>query len=292
MLKGLAKSFRTLHLCCLVSIHFVPATAVAVDDLSIIQFIPNYLSIDYGLDNDHGKSTFFFANLGLTTKDRLIFGVGKQEETVSGSDETLDNRTYLLGYNYLPYALAQIGAEYEFWGDNDKVAIDSFRINLAVSVQKFAIVVTPEFRRIKVDNDSQCDEDIDSRSAKIDLSLEVSEKYTINTSYVSFDYSDNLTELGNCVLVSERLEIESRIDSVANDEELTVGFDYFENTVTYGVELSTAKTALFSQDSKTLTLVASTDRYDDWTLTARAGATENTDGSSTLFITGTVTYYW
>ncbi len=292
MVKGLSINFRTACLCCLISTQFIPPTVCADDDLSIVQFIPNYLSIDYGLDNDHGRSTFIFANLGLTARDRLLFGVGKQEETVSRSEEALDNKTYLLGYNYLPYSLAQIGIEYEFWGDNDKVTTDSLRITLAINVAKFAVVLTPEFRKIKVNNDSQCDEDIDSRSTRIDLSLEISEQYSVRTSFASFNYSGNLAELGNCVSNAERLEIVSRIDSVANDKEVSVGLDYFDNTETYGAVLSQSRTALLSQDSKTLSLSASTDRFDDWTLTVAAGATENIDDSSTLFVTGTITYYW
>jgi len=292
MAKGLLIFLRTFVVYWLFLIQFIPATVLAEDDLSIFQYIPNYLSVDYGLDNDHGKDMFVFANLGLTLKDRLLFAVGRQTETVSRSEETLDNKTYLLGYNYLPYSLIQIGVEYEYWGDSDKVTIDSFRAVLAFNAGKFAIRVTPEFRKIKVNNQSGCDEDIDSGSARIDLSIDVDEKYSLNTSYVSYDYSNNLTELGNCVASSEQLEVESRIDSVADDTQIAVGLDHYSDDETFGTSLSQAKTALFSEKYETLSFYASTDRYDDWTLTATTGITKNTDDSSTMFIKGTITYYW
>ena len=292
MVKVLSITCRIACLGWLISIQFIPETVFADDDLSIIQYIPNYLSIDYGLDNDHGRDTFVFANLGLTLKDRVIFGIGEQTEKVSQSEETLDNKTYLLGYNYFPYSVTQIGAEYEFWGDRDKVTIDSFRVVLAVNTGSFAITVTPELRKIKVSNDSQCDESIDSDSVKVDLSVDLDDNYTLNTSYISYDYGSNLTELGSCVDNSEKLEIESRIDSVANDRQIALGLDFYDDTGTYGVSLSKSKTALYSLDSKSLSFYASTDQFDDWSLTATIGITENTDDSSTMFATGTITYYW
>lgn len=292
MVKDLSISLRVIVIFWLISVQSIPAPVLADDDLSILQYIPNYLSIDYGLDNDHGQDMFIFANLGLTLKDRVLFGIGRQTETVSRSEETLDNKTYLLGYTYLPYSFTQIGLEYEYWGDTDKVTVDSFRLVLAFNFGNFAITVTPEFRKIKANNQSQCDEDIDSGSARINLSIDVGQNYTVNTSYVSYDYSDNLTELGNCVSSAEQLEVESRIDSVADDTQVAVGLDYYSGDDSYGASIFQAKTALFSQKYETLSFYASTDRFDDWTLTATTGVIENTDDSSTLFITGTVTYYW
>ena len=292
MAKRFSKYFRFIGICWIITIQITPSTAFALDDLSVIQYIPNYLSVDYGRDNDNGRSTFIYANLGLSLSDRLIVGAGEQLETVSRSDESLNNKTYLLGYSYVPSYQAQAGAEYEFWGDRDKVTIDSFRAVLAFNAGKFAITVTPEFRKLKISNDSQCDEDIDSGAAKIDFSVDVHEDYTLNLGYVAYDYSNNLTQLAECVASSEKLEIESRIDSVANDTVLTLGLDFYRNTESYGGYLMRSKTALNFEISRTLSLYASTDRFDDWTLTVTAGVTENLDNSTTTFLSGTATYYW
>jgi len=292
MANGLSKFFRLVGLYWIIIIQITPSTVFAEDDLSIIQYTPNYVSIDYGFDNDHGRDRYIFANLGISLRDRVILGVGDETQTVSRSEESLANKTYLLGYNYIPHYQAQFGAEYEFWGDRDKVTVDSFRVFLAFNAGPFSIAVTPEFRKIKVNNDSDCDEDIDSGSARIDLSFDIFKNYSFSLGYVSYDYSNNLTDLSSCVATSERLTVESRIDSVANDNQLTLGLDYYRKSEAYGGNYTQSKTALKSEKSRTLSFYASTDRLDDWTLTATTGVTENLDDSTTLFISGTVTYYW
>jgi len=292
MAISLPNNSRVTGLVWIITIQFMPSTAAAVDDLSIVQYIPNYVTLDYGRDNDDGRSTFLYANLGITLKDRLLVGMGTQVETVAQSEEALDNKNYLLGYSYLPSYRSQVGGEYEYWGDSAKVTINSMRAVLAFNAGKFAITVTPEFRQIKVNNDSQCEKSIDSSAAKIDLSFDVSEEYTFNVGYVAYDYSNNLTTLVECVSNAERLEIQSRIESVANDTESTIGLDYYRNNETFGFSLTRSKSALNFIKTRSLSIYVSTDRFDDWTLTATTGISENLDDSTTSFVSGTITYYW
>lgn len=268
------------------------SSASAQDDLSVIHYIPDFVSFDYGLDNDHGRSTFIFANLGITNEDRLLLGIGDQLETVSGSEEDLDNETYLLGYSYLPSYEKQFSVEYEHWGDSAKVTVNTLRAVLGFNAGFFAITVTPEYRQINVKNDSQCDDQIDSGSARIALSVDLNPEYTFNVSYVSYDYSNNLTALGDCVSNAETLEVQSRIDSVSDDNQLSLGLDYYQDSESYGGSLLRSKTALSGLRSSVLSVYASTDRYDDWSLTVTTGIIENTDDSTTLFLNGGATYYW
>ena len=276
------------------SVFFISSSNVASaqDDLSVLHYVPNFLSLDYSKDNDHGKAFFLYANLGITTEDRLLLGIGKQDETVTGSEENLDNKTFLLGYNYMPHYRSQIGAEYERWGDSSKVDIDSLRIVLAFNTGDFAVTVTPEYRKINVNNSSSCDETIESGSARIDLSIDLSSEYSLNAGYVSYDYNNNLTEMANCVSNSEQLSVESRIDSVANDREVSIGLDYYIDSETYGGSFLQAKTALNNLSYRSLSFFASTDKFDDWTLRISSSISKNTDDSSTITVSGSITYYW
>jgi len=270
----------------------LPGTVSAEDDLSILQYVPNIITVDYGLDNDHGRDFFLNTNLGIRLRERLILGLGKQKERVTPSNEDLENRTYLAGYHYLPTYQSKIGAEYENWGDSDKATVDSIRVILAFNAGKFAITVTPEYRSIVIKNNSGCDDEIDSSSAKIELSADVRDDFSLNLSYVSYDYSNNLTQLGSCVSGSEVLDVDSRIDSVADETQESLGGDYYDSTETYGINFSRARTALSHISTKSISAYASTDQFSDWTLMITGGTRENLDQSTTLFIVGSVTYYW
>lgn len=292
MVQRLLQSYRIFPLIWLLLIQIPLNLALAQDDLTVVNYIPNFATVNYSRDNDHGRSTFVQANLGVTLKDRLLLGVGEDVQTISGSEENLDNKTYLLGYSYIPNSRMQIGAEYEHWGDSSKVTVDTIRVVLAFGRGDFAVTITPEYRKINVDNDSQCDTDIYSGSANIDLIIDVNPELSFNIGYVAYEYSNNLTELGACVDNAEQFEVESRIESVADDSLTYVGLDYYLDTETYGGSVSQSETALYGLNTRTLSAYVSTDRYDDWTLTATAGITDNTDDSTTMFLTGTITYYW
>lgn len=285
-------SYRLSAIGWFVFMQFFPSKLPAQDDLTIFQYIPDIVTLNYSRDNDHGRETFVMANFGLTLKDRLIIGVGEQTETVTRSEEALDNETYQLGYTYLAQSDSNYGVEYEHWGDNSKVTTDSLKLIFSYNFGKYAVSVTPQYQIIEISNDSQCDEAIYSRSARADLSVDFNPEFTFLFGYAAFDYSDNLSEIIDCVATSEALGVESRVESVANDSEVTVGLDYYVDTETYGVSATHANTALNSLVSRTVAVYASTDKFDDWTLTATAGITENTDDSTTLFMSGTVTYYW
>lgn len=292
MVHCFLQSYRILPLIWLFLIQ-IPLIPTAVgDDLTVFNYVPNFLTVDYSRDNDHGRSTYVSANLGLTYKDRLLVGIGEDVQTLSGSEEDLDNKTYLLGYSYIPGSRMQFGAEYERWGDSSKVTVDTIRLNLAFRGENFAVLVTPDYRKINVDNESQCDTNIYSHSVSVGLIIDINSELSFNIGHVPYKYSDNLTELGDCVDNAEELEVKSRIDSVADDSLTYVGLDYYLDSETYGANASQSETALFGLNSKTLSVYVSTDRYDDWTLTATAGITDNTDDSTSTFITGTVTYYW
>ena len=268
------------------------ASLSAQDDLSIIQYIPDFVTLNYVRDNDHGVDTFIYANLGLTMEDRLIVGVGEQTETVTRSEEELDNKTYLIGYTYFPHNRANYGIEYEHWGDSAKVTTDSLSAVLSFNFGTYALSLNPKYRIIDVTNESQCEESIYSSSVKVDLGVDFNPDFTFTLGYAAYDYSDNLDEIVNCVSNVESLLVESRVESVANDSEVSVSLDYYLDDETYGISAAHGNTALNNLVSKTISLYVSSDRLDDWTLTATTGITENTDDSTTLFLGMTITYYW
>lgn len=286
------RSFQILSIFWLVAVQLSVEPVFAEDDLSIVHYIPNIISLDYGIDSDEGRDFYLHGNLSIKPRHRLLVGMGSQEDTVSGSEEGLKNSSYLLGYShYLSYN-TQLSAEYEHWGDSSKVTRDSLRANLSFNAEHFSIVVSPEFRKIKVNNDSQCDKEIDSGSAQIRLSVDVSERYTVNVAYVSYDYSENLTKLPDCVDAGEVLLVESRIENVADDSQRSLGIDYFRGTETYGFDYTTADSAISSGNSKIYSFYASTDQYDDWSFTVTASIIKNYDKSTTRGLTGSATYYW
>ena len=264
----------------------------AADDLSITPYIPNILSINYGIDSDEGRNTFLYTNLNLKPRHRLSLGVGSQDETVTRSEEELDSNTYLVGYSYYKHQGLQVGAEYENWGEKDKITTDTYSVFISFSVDMLSVSISPQYRDITVYTESQCSGNIDSNALKIDLDLYPADSWSVSASYTSYDYSKNRSRLLGCVDQSELFLIVARLQTVAYDYQSAIGFEYYQDTETYGIQWSQAESAIDASITHGMYTYVSSDALDDWSITFTLGRQENFDKSTTDFLQGALTYYW
>jgi hypothetical protein len=287
-----SKLLRVIITSWLVISHVFSHSAVAEDDLSIIEYVPNVFSLDYGTNSDEGRNIYVYSNFAVALQHRIVLAIGDQEETLSISTERIENDTYLLGYAYQSFHSLQGGAEYEYWGNSAAVTSNSYRFHVAYDAGNFGVILTPEFRQIKINANSQCNGDIDSGAIKLHIKYNFIDNLTINTSYTSFDYSGNLTKLGECVPTEQFVVVTSRMQSVADDKAVSAGIDYYWDTETFGIGYYWAKSAIVTSQTRVISLYGSTDRFGDWSITLSGGVQENLDNSMTEFLTGSLTYYW
>ena len=264
------------------------------DDLTIVpSFIPNYFSADYGIDSDHGHSLYLFSNLAVANQHRVSIGYGAHEDTVSGSLEELDTRTYMLGYNYNLQQAIQVGAEYEFWGDNSKITTNRYSFFVSLHLDKVSFSITPQIEDIKVyTSSSNCSGSLDSKAVALEMIFYPDTRWSLNTGYTSYDYSQNYNDLLNCVDIVELPLIISRLQTVADDNEISIGLDYYIESETYGINWLRIESAVDDSSTYVTSAYATTDVFDDWSVTATFGVQENFDNTTTKFIHGTLGYYW
>jgi len=262
------------------------------DDLSIIPYVPNILSINYNIDSNDGRDVFLYTNLGLKPRHRLSLGLGEQNETVSESEEGLNSNTYLAGYSYYSDKGLQFGAEYENWGEKDKITTDTLSVFASFKIDMVSVAISPQFRNITVYTNSQCSGEIDSNALKINLDLYPSESWSVSAAYTSFDYSKNRSRLLSCVDPGELSLVIARLQLVAYDNQRTLGFEYYQDTETYGFQWSQSESAIDAAIVHGINAYMSTDALEDWSITVTIGIQENYDDSTTQSLQGTLTYYW
>jgi hypothetical protein len=267
------------------------AVPAAADDLSVIPYLPNFVSADYGIDSDDGDNLFLFANLRLVARQRLSLGYGRYEDTVSGSREELDSTTYLLGYSYRSQRQIQYGAEYEYWGDSDRITTDTLSVYVSMNMKSWSLSVTPQIRRIDVYSDTNCGGSIDNSAVALDVSYYANTNWSVGGGYTSYDYHD-YDELLNCDDLDENALIVSRLQTVADDNQWSISADYFFDTESVGMNWLRNESAIDGSLTKVISLYVTTDRFSDWTITLTMGRQENLDNTTTEFLNGTVGYYW
>ena len=262
------------------------------DDLSIVPYIPNILNVSYGVDSDDGQNSYLYTNLGVLKNHRISFGYGLQDETVSTSEEELDSTTYLVGYSYYSERRFQLGAEYEKWGETDKIITETYSVSISFNIAMLSVSVSPQFRNITVYTNSQCSGDIDSEALEVELGLFPSDSWSLSASYSSYDYSQNRTRLLSCVDPAELYLVVARLQTVAFDNQRSLGFEYYLDTETYGLKWAQDESAIDGEVTRGIQTYLTTDALNDWSITVLLGAQENIDNSTTRFIQGTLTYYW
>lgn len=277
----------------LIYLQFVSQYAVA-DDLSIapIFYVPNLLNIDYGVDSDESRDFFVFTNLALTPEHRISAGYGRHDEIVRGSLEELDTNTYVAGYTYYSKNNYRLGADYEHWGDEGKITTDTLSVFLALDISDFIFTISPQYRQIEIITESNCSGSLDNTALAMDAKYFLNKNWAFNAGYATFDYSEKRDELLGCVEPEEIPFLVARLKSVADDNQVLLGINFYINTETFSLDWARSESAIDGDMTYVTTFYAATDVFDDWTLALTLGTQENYDDTTTDFIKGSVTYYW
>lgn len=262
------------------------------DDLSIVPYLPNYFSADYGTDSDHDRSLYLFGNFALANQHRLSLGYGRYNDKLAGSQEELKTDTLSVGYSYSTQSNSQYGAQYEHWGDPDRITTDTASVYGSLTIGKWTFSVTPELRKIDVANASGCDGGIDSRAVTLDAVIYPNNQWTFNASYKAYDYRQDYAELINCVGIAELPLVISRLQTVADDSQISIGVDYNFADETIGINRLQIDSAVDDSSADISSIYVTSDLFVDWSITLTLARQNNFDQTSTNSIHATVGYYW
>jgi len=277
----------------LISIQSVAQIALA-DDLSITPalYIPNLVNVDYGIDSEESRDFFLFTNLAFTPKHRISAGYGEHDEIVRGSLEELDTNTYVLGYAYYSNLNFRLGADYEHWGDENKMTTDTLSVFISLDISNFIFTVSSRYRQIEIVTESNCSGNLDNTALAADAKYFLNRNWAFTAGYATFDYSNDRDELLGCVAPEEIPFLVARLKSVADDNQVLLGVNFYINTETFSLDWARIESAIDGDMTYVTTAYAATDVFDDWTLALTLGTQENYDDTTTDFIKGSVTYYW
>ena len=264
------------------------------DDLSITPtfYIPNLVNIDYGIDSEESRDFFIFTNLAITPQHRISAGYGQHDEIVRGSLEELDTNTYVLGYVYYSSTNFRLGADFEHWGDENKLTTDTFSLFISLDISDFVLTVSPQYRQIEIFTESNCSGNLDNSALAMDAKYFLNRNWAFTAGYATFDYSDDRDDLLGCVAPEEIPFLVARLKSVADDNQVLLGVNFYFNTETYSLDWARIESSIDGDMTYVTTAYAATDVFDDWTLALTLGTQENYDDTTTNFIKGSVTYYW
>lgn len=270
----------------------VPQPAVA-DDLSIAPpYIPNLINLEYGADSNEGRDFFLFTSLSFAPGHRFSLSYGDRDETVSGTLEALDTNTYAAGYAIHSYRKYRLGIDFEHWGDENKITTDTGSVFLALDLYDFTFTFSPQYRRIDVFTDTNCSGSIDNTALAVDVKYYPNKFLGFSAAYVTFDYSEERDSLLGCAESEDIPFLVGRLKSVADDNQLLFGINFFFNTETYALDWARVESAIDADTSYILTAYIATDWFDEWTLGLTVGTQDNYDDTTTNFVKGAVTYYW
>ncbi|WP_455366802.1 hypothetical protein [Kaarinaea lacus] len=267
--------------------------SVLADDLSITApYIPNLINIEYGGDSDDGRDLFLFTNLAVAPGHRLSLTYGYRDETVRDTQEALDTNTYAAGYAYHSIKQYRLGFDFEHWGEENKITTDTVSAFLAFDVYDFVFTVSPQYRQIDVFTDADCNGSIDNTAIVFDTKYYPNRYLGFSAAYVTFDYSKERDTLLGCAESEDIPFIVGRLKTVADDNQMLLGINFFMDTETYSLDWARVESAIDGDTTYILTAYVATDRLDEWTLALTIGTQDNYDDTTTDFIKGSVTYYW
>ena len=266
---------------------------VFADDLTITApYIPNLLNVEYGIDSDEGRDLYLFTSIAIAPGQRIFLGYGNRDETVRGTLEALDTNTYTAGYAFHSNRKFRLGIDFEHWGDENKITTDTGSVFLALDYYDFTFTVSPQYRQIEVFSDTNCSGTIDNTALALDAKYFPNKYLAFSAGYVTFDYSKERDALLDCAVSEDIPFLVGRLKSVADDNQLLLGINFFLNTETLALDWARVESAIDGDFTYILTAYVATDTFDDWTLGLTIGTQENYDDTTTDFIKGSVTYYW
>jgi hypothetical protein len=270
----------------------VSQPAVA-DDLSISPpYIPNLINLEYGGDSDEGRDFFLFTSLSFAPGHRLSLSYGNRDETVRDTLEALDTSTYAAGYAYHSFRKYRLGIDIEHWGDEDKVTTDTGSVFLALDLHDFTFTLSPQYRQIEIFTDTTCSGSIDNTALAVDVKYYPNKFLGFSAAYVTFDYSKERDALLGCAESEDIPFLVGRLKSVADDNQLLLGVNFFWNTETYALDWVRVESAIDGDTTYIMTAYIATDWFDEWTLGLTVGTQDNYDDTTTNFVKGAITYYW
>ncbi|HEY5604246.1 MAG TPA: hypothetical protein VIM41_14180 [Gammaproteobacteria bacterium] len=271
----------------------IPAQGVYADDLDITApYIPSLLNLEYGIDSDKGRDVLLFASLMVTAEDRVSLTYGRRDETVSGTLEALNTQTYGAGYAFHSAKKFRIGVDFEHWGEENKITTDTLSVFLALDFRDLTFTVSPQYRRIDVFVQADCESQLDNTAIALDAKYFPNKKFALSAGYVTLDYSKDREALLACAESQDIPLLVGRLKSVADDKQILLGMNYFRNTESFGLDWARVESAIDGDISNIWTVYIATNRVDDWTIGLTAGTQENYDDTTTDFVKVMLTYYW
>lgn len=157
--------------------------------------LPSILTVSAGMDSDEGSDFYLDANVALMDGQRLSLAAGKIN--LAPSDDTnsgLEPVNFLLGLSGKPDLQFPAGFEYEFWGEEGDITVESFRGTIGYNADNFSLSVTPQNREFELYLEDRDNVKFYSKGISFNADISAMDPWLVSLGYTKNDYDFALLE--------------------------------------------------------------------------------------------------
>ena len=272
--------------------------AVALSGAAVAD--PSYLGAELGADEDGGSNTYVDLDLALPENARLLLAAGESRNPGDAADIT--TRSYLIGFGSDPLAPFSAGVEFEHWGDEGALVSDTWRLNLDLNGEQWALNVRLQERTHTLYTDPvipcpacQPHYEVESTAVAVDAAYFSEGPWSFNLGYMEHDYDRDVSNFARYPRFFQALFTPATLD-LANgfqDYQASLGVSYAQawGALNYDWLKSVSKVdgAVTYVNTASLSMPLS----EQWRLRLHAGWQVDEDTDDSLAFGGLgLTYNW
>ena len=254
--------------------------------------LPSRLSLDFGLDEENGRSTTLDVDYALMAEFRLALSASRSESV------DFDSERFRIALESDPLAPAQIGLSYESWDSEGEFTIDTIGALFSVYAEQWSLSISPVQRDIKIAATNWRGQPIEVSLSSTGLTLSLSHfmpnGFQVGLSYSLYDYSKDVTQLDP----ARRPVLTSFISPIAlsqaqglDDHNLYLDLGYLFETTFFGLTIGQSQSAVDEQKTHMVLINSAIPLTDEWELGVSVGRQKSEDDAITFGNMG-LTLYW
>jgi hypothetical protein len=264
-----------------------------------ISEFPNVFTLSASWDSDDGNDYYFDADIGISDGHRLYFSAGMIEWPDDDQiNPNLDPVNFLLGFENHPYIKIPLGVEYEYWGEDEEVTVDTLRGSVGYNTQYVYFEIQPQMRDFNIFFANDRKLDFSSKGFTLGIDINALDNVSVGFKYAEHDYNELALRFLRALAATRPLLAQYMRLRLIN----TIGLQDKIYTLDATCYFQSAEIGAYWLQSRSAIDDAVTDAYganigiyflDDWSLDVQLGS-QSTEGYSDEFNYGTVSlsYYY
>jgi hypothetical protein len=236
------------------------------------------LGITLGVDDADGWSRQLDLSLAAPLATRFDFSIG--ESRVESDEARLQTDYYSLSLGTDPLAEMSLSLGYVDWGDDDALTIKTRWLGLGLNLGDFSLVLMPQQRDIRLQVSRWFQRyipyvDLESRDIGLSLSYFGPDGWIFNASYFKYDYSKDVSSLGEdyrviFIFPLNALDLASGLDQYR----YSLGIGRLIEDINIDLDWTRSRSAVDNNDASVISLSGDFPLTDQFSLNLMGGMQE------------------